>query len=476
MVDIYRTLSKGQYDTDFSSVVAGATFPSAEVRGRNAVYRYYNRLFTGEYAKNKKLQAMVDSQAVDIPYTIIAVNLFKKTVEKMYSLIFGNETVIKAGDIENDLIVNKLVERTEFISKLGQSATLRSIYGDVVIKIHKNGLSVVSPLSCFKIVDKHDKDKVIASVLYEYLYSNINGCESIEHIRFEIHCAGWIYEAVHKYMGNNISGTIGEKVEYEYRGRKVKSTGNYYKTGVDISLIQWMSLNKMADGVYGQSPLVDIKDLVFALEARLSSDKWVLDGNSNPSLIVGMSSITTNEKTGVYEFNALHGKYIVQNGSEDVTPKYLEWTGNLDNGRGFREDILSLFYEMSEMTKSFFTGEYSGNISEETFNNTIKSALDRASREVDENWYIERNCLYALCRLNGIDVCIEDISINHNIGRIDDESKTADLVVSLIKNEVFSKKSMLEKYYGLNAEQAEEEAKRIKLEKGEMTDDFNGVA
>ena len=74
-------------------------------------------------------------------------------------------------------------------------------------------------------------------------------------------------------------------------------------------------------------------------------------------------------------------------------------------------------YELSEMGKTFLSGEYRGNISEETLNNTIKSAIDKGNRLLTELYSAFRDSLYCLCRLNGIDIKKSDINIQFNVGR-----------------------------------------------------------
>lgn len=80
-------------------------------------------------------------------------------------------------------------------------------------------------------------------------------------------------------------------------------------------------------------------------------------------LVVGMSSLKTDETTGDYYLSVINGKYMVsRGGSDDVTPHYIEWDGKLDASRNVRDDLMSSFYELSEMGKTFLSGEYTGNI------------------------------------------------------------------------------------------------------------------
>ena len=99
-VDFYRLLSRGQYDTDFSFLNYNSTFPSAEVQGRNTVYRFRHKQYTGEYARNKNLIARINGVESEIPYKVISVNYFKLLSNKMTDLVFNNDITIKTGDIE----------------------------------------------------------------------------------------------------------------------------------------------------------------------------------------------------------------------------------------------------------------------------------------------------------------------------------------------------------------------------------------
>lgn len=461
-MDIYRTLSRGQYETDFSFLNNNKAFPPAEVIGRNAVYRYNKRLFSGEYGKDKKLIALIDSQETEIPYKVLTLNFFKLMVNKLDSLLFSNELTVKTGDIRRDELVRDLIERTNWETSIRRAVRLSQILGDSCIKTYRNGASAFSPLNCFKIVDKHNKENVKAYVIYEHLFNKDN--TKIEALRLEIHKAGKIVELVYSYSGTVIGGNIGSPIDYEFNGRKISKKGNSYDTNCDINCVQWLSVNKECDGVYGQSSFLDIQDIVFALEQRLSSEMWVIDNHEKPFLIVGMSNIVPNEKTGEYNLKQINGKYLISNPG-DTEAKYLTWDGQLGNSKAFRDDLMSYFYELSELGKTYLSGEYSGNISEETLNNTIKSAIDRGNRECADIWQEVRNSLYVLCKLNNINIKLEDINISFNIGRSDDDKQVAEIIKTLSSEGIFSKVTLLERYFGYTREQALSELELIKREK-----------
>ena len=411
----------------------------------------------------------------EIPYSVITVNYFKLVVNKIIDLITNNDYTIKTGDIAVDKLVNKLVERTGWRSAVNTAFFKVSKFGDCVLKVYKDGVSVADPLTCFKVVDANDTSKTLGTVLYEPLRKKVHGQLEYTHIRFEIHFKGKIYECVKKYSGGFYTGTVGDGVEYKYKGRTISKDGNWYETGVeDVELVQWLTVNKEADGVYGESVFQDIQDIIFAMEKRLSIMNSMLDNQASPMLIMGMSSMEETEQgyrvKTVYTPNG--GQVLVTEdrvGDKFMEPKPLQQVVDLTNSENMLDILRSYFYELSEMGQTFLSGEYGGNISEETLNNTIKSAIDKANRIVTEVYDKIRDSLYALCKLNGIDVNREDITITFNIGRTDDDMRVAEICKTLIEAGILSKNTVRSRYFGYNEEQSKQEQEQIDLESGAST-------
>lgn len=470
VINQFRPLTRGNYDTDFSNLKEGCEFPSNEVKARNQVYRYNKKLFTGEYAYNKKLIARVNNKDAEIEYKTLPLNYFELIVNKLDSLFFSNEITITTGNVETDNIVNKLVEKTGWTKSIRQGIKLAEIYGDSCIKTYRGGASAFAPTFAYKVVDISDKSKVIGYVMHELLYDtskSINGTKDYipRYIRILISCKGFDYERVYEYQGTNISGTIGKPVRYKYKSRWIPRKGRYYFTGIeDAETLQWISVNIEKDGVYGSSSFESVKDLIFAIEERLSTENYVIDAHGKPLLIVGMSALKTDEQTGEYHLSVVNGKYMVAHGGDEGKPEYLTWDGKLEASKQVRDDLMSTFYELSEMGKTFLSGEYQGNISEESLNNIIKSAIDRGNREVNDFWYEIRKSLYILCRLNDININIENINISFNIGRVDDTKTISEISEMLINMGLFSKETILKKFWGYSEMDAKAEFDRIKEE------------
>ena len=149
MVDTYRLLSRGEYDNDFSFLNYNSSFPTNEVRRRNCVYKFRHKQYTGEYAYNKNLVAMINGVQSEIPYKVISVNYFKLITDKMTDIVMNNDIAIKTGDSERDQKVIKLIEDKNWKDSIRKAFKLCTEYGDSCIKTYTNGCSVLSPLNCY---------------------------------------------------------------------------------------------------------------------------------------------------------------------------------------------------------------------------------------------------------------------------------------------------------------------------------------
>ena len=471
-----RIYSKGQYNTDFRNIRPGASFPSTEVRARNLVYRSNKRLFTGEYASNKKLIARIDGNEEEVDYKVLPLNYFKLIVNKIDSLLWSNDVTIHTGNSETDNLVNKLIERTGWLDSIRYASKLAEIYGDVILKTYTNGVSVCPPMEGYKVLDKTDKSVkgfVLKELLYEdQMFSNeFNSKPS--YIRILISCPGFDYERVFRYSGDYWSGTLGEPVRIKYKDRWIPKRGRYYFSGVDEPTVQWFSVNIEDDGVYGTSSFENVKKIIWALENRLTMDNYVLDAHGMPILLIGQSAVIPDEKTKGYKLKVIDNKFLI---ARDINgePKasYLTWDGKLENSKTVRDDLLGHFYELSEMGKVFLSGQVQGNPSEETLGNIIKSAIDRGHREINYLYTDMKKSLYVLCRLNNIDIRLEDISIELNIGRADDAQVLAKVCETLLSCNLFSKETLRKMYYGYDADSSKAEDALIQKEGGGDLDDI----
>ena len=75
-----------------------------------------------------------------------------------------------------------------------------------------------------------------------------------------------------------------------------------------------------------------------------------------------------------------------------------------------------------------------------------------------------RDALYCLCKLNGISLTKEDIVIDFNIGRSDDDRVVAEIIKTLHEAGVFSMGTLRARYFGYNEKQSLEEDLKISQE------------
>lgn len=446
-------------ETNFNMIADGQLFPTLDMCNRNARYRLNENRFNGSYANNKYLIVMDNAgNKKKIMWQQLKLNKFKLYTNKMDSLIFNREPTIKTGNSSKDKLINNLVERTGWVRGIRQAVRNMEIYGDAPIKTYSGGCSAFSPVNCFKVVDEFNKDNVIAYVLVEYIKDSDN---NIKHIRFETHLKGYVYERVYKYTGS----TLGKSVRYKYDNRWINADGNTYSTGVNEFMIQWLACDVSEDTVYGQSPYEDFACLVHEAERRQTLNIKILDAHSEPMLAVGAGILRENEITGKVEaFDVLGNIVEVPNGMSN--PEYITWDGKLDSSEKMLDLLFSEIYEVTELGKTFMTGEYTGNISDDSLNDLVKSASDRANRHVWDIYYEVRKSLYVLCKLNDIDVTLEELNVTFRVGQSDGIKTIADVFNSRVEKGTVSVFTGLQEYYEYSEERATEEVNRIRVEKG----------
>ena len=455
---VYDYLHKGEYYTDFSFLNKGELFPSKEIIGRNIIYKYRHRQYTGQYSYNKNLIIRMKDREMEIPYKVMSTNYFKLLTNKITDIIFNNDIIVKSGDIERDKRIQDLIENTQFFDKIRSGFKKTTEFGDAGIKVYKNGVSIFNMTRGFKVVDANNIEDIKAEVLYYPIFGKKDN-----YIDFQIYQESKVFEIVKKYYGADkdnfgfIQGTIGESVDYEIKGRKIPAGGVWYDTGISDAIpVNIMSINQEANGIYGESLYQDIQDIVYGIEQRLSVNMHLLDNSMTPFIVVGSNMVTQNERTGKVELKLINGQVMVSDhGNTDA--QVIELNYNLDNSNDMLATLKEFLYELSEMGRTFLSGEMTGNPSEETINNVLKSSIDKANRLITEVYYTVRNSLYCLCLLNGIDIKKSDLNIIFNIGRTDSDKNIADVSSELVNNKILSRRSVRQKYFGYNDEQSDQE-------------------
>lgn len=447
-------------ETNLDFINEGEVFPTMGMKIRNAKYRLNESRRNGSYADNKYLVIRTSNgEEKRLAWKIIPMNKFKLYENKMINLIFNRDPLISTGTPHKDTMINNLIDKTHWVRGIKRAVGNAETYGDGPIKTYTNGVSAFSPVNAFKVVNQNDVDEVMCYVLVDYIRDK-DGL--IKCVRFETHLKGFIYERVYEYDGV----MLGRFIEYNYDGRVIKEEGNWYETGLDEFMVQWLSIG---DDVYGISPFEDFAPLLHEAERRQTLQIKVLDAHTEPILAVGVGMLKENEVTGKVEaFDILGNILEVPNGQ--LVPEYITWDGKLDSNEKMLDTLFSEIYELTELGKTFMTGEYTGNISEESINSLVKSAIDRGNRHVWDFYYEIKKSLYVLCRLNGIDVTLEELNIVFQVGQTDSEKTLADVINSRVEKGTLSVQTALQRYDGLTEQQALDELDRIRKERRTLSE------
>lgn len=446
-------------ETSFDVISSNSKFPSNPILLRNARYRVSENRFNGTYNKNVRVKVLdKDGTPHIVNWNMLTLNYYKNYTNKMDGLIFQNDPIIRTGNDDMNTRVNKLIEKTKWLKGIREAIRYLEIFGDVYIKTYKNGISAIKPYNCFTVVDSNDVNNILGHVLIDYILDDKN---VISKVRFETHMEnGYIYERVYKYNGV----ALGNPVKYTNKyGRTISENGSVTNNKIECSMIQHIKIDS-SNGVYGCSPYDDFSSIITELERRQTLGIKVLDAHTEPTVAVATGTLKENEVTGKVENDVIGNIVEVPFGS--MLPTYIEWNGKLDENNKMIDLLFSELYQISELGKTFMTGEYTGNISEESLNLLVKSAVDKANRHVFDIWYDVKESLYVLCKLNGINVDKEDINIAFNVGQSESNKIVSDIINSRVTSGTLSLESCLIKYEGLSKEQATLEIDKIKKERG----------
>ena len=464
-MDYLGTHYKGVYHTSLDFLDnTDKPFINYNTRINHSRMKYMMKLFTGKYNEGIKLSYWQDGCLMESPFQVVKLGYYKVLVDKIDSLFWSNDVLVKCGDPAKDKEITKIIERTKFFHTIREGIRLCEIYGNCFVRVSKIGLSCV-PMNCVPILNPHDVREISAYFLYEYLRDKDGKVDSI---RLEIHTPGEIFEQVREYSGNSLfAQVLGRAKSYNYRGRNIPASGITYQTGCNLSLVNNFVMNAEADPVWGSSCLEDIKDVVTLNEILLTTSGRVIQSNSRPLLTCDISQTTVSEKSGERRLKLAQdesGKqYMIT--TPGNKPEYLEIQGSLDKSADLREELMEHMYALSQLGKIYWTSDVKGQVSTDTINSLISSAVDKVNKDLNSIWYTIRELLWALLTLNGIDVDIEDLSITFSIGKSLSQKETAQVIKTLDDAGILSKKSMLQKFFGMDEEAAQAELDAVKQEK-----------
>lgn len=465
-MDYFKKRYKDRYDVNFKSITQSTPgeFPSNCVFAKQRDIRWYQALVDGSYANGLYLNILINGSEVQSPFKISAKNYYALAINKILSMAQTNNVSIKTGSSITDTRVKNLAESVNIQEVMLNALMMASTEGCTFLKTYKGGISVVSAENAYVVLDENTGQPT-SFVLYELLSDPAE--TTLTHVRFEIHSKGSIFEQVRWYTGSYNRGTVTAPVEYQYKDRLIPAEGLVYKTDMELPLVSLCTINKAVDKVYGESTIAPLIPVVKALEIEGTQAQYIQDNNANPLMVIGQNSmmvLTGEDGTPEYRLKTVDGKYMLANEGEHI-PQFIEYGGKaIDNSAKIQDRLMDDFFRLSEMSEALLSSKFTGQISEETFNNLLNGIIEKVNRYWVEIKVDFKDAFYKLCVLNDIEVDYNQLTVSLDIAHTDDEKTLAEVAVSLKKEKVMSHSTVLQHVYKYTEEAATNEIEKIKKE------------
>ena len=384
--------------TDTNWIMTGAKFPPEEERNRLNDYKENSELFKGKaikaYGDDFTLWASnLHMRDVDIKTVIQYPQLLTK---KTADFVCGEPINIDAGDATDR--ITKRLEELEFNSTMYEAILDVSKYGNAVLKMLDDRISIIPPKYWYPIVDEYDKKHVIQHVIAFRTKSSIY---------VEIHDVGK-YERRLYSIDNDVRDG-----EYMRFGTLLEQ--EVIQTGIDDFAVQVLTNVTDSETLYGVSDYEVIKDVHRDLIWRIFCLKKILDKHSAPSLLGNSTMLTKDPVTG-REYVKM-GNFYVRDSDSMPKPEYLTWDGNVEAVKWEIEWLTNQMYTLSEMGAAFLEGAGKGEVnSGRALRLRMTSPLIKAQRITGKN----DTTVKKIVRISGLTanlpLTLGDISLTWNDG------------------------------------------------------------
>jgi hypothetical protein len=372
----------------FNAFQPGEQFPPVADRERISKYKRLKKLFQGKqfevYERASKLLKDTPHES-QLAQLYIAVNIADILVTKPSDLLVGEPPSFESGlpdNSEEQKAVNRYVEENDLVKLVHESAIGNGYRGDAWIKTrygYRQDFSEVVQRGG-QIPDGVVMEPIIEHVNAEFVFPEISrgnvksfkavNIATVEYVidgktekpflNVERHIPGYIiYE---RYRLFEFEGgidtrwgyplhvyTIGERVA---TGREEDSV----ETGVPHLLVHHIPYKSVDDDWEGVGGLEKLESLLAAINDRLVQIDYVLWKNSDPTAY-------GPDLDGAGDGQVRLGGAYIPVTKDDVTPGYMDFSGQLTAAFKELEVLISLVFQMSETPQWLFgtvLGENSG--------------------------------------------------------------------------------------------------------------------
>lgn len=433
--------------TNIDWIAEGKPFPPVEEEERLKRYKDEEHMFNGEYtfvygSYFAELQNNLRMRDANVQTILNYPQLLSK---KTADFICSEPPEINTG--ENTDVINDTLDNMAFNNTLYEAMMDISRFGNSVIKILDNRISIVPPEYWFPIVDPYDAKHVTTQVL-----AFVSGNE----IYVEIHNNGYYerrYYEVKKQKGNKNALEFGKLLNRET-----------IITGIGENAVQVLTNVTNSKSIYGISDYNIIKGVHKQLLWRIFCVERILDKHAAPSLVGSNTMLQQDPVTGMYLFKA--GNFFERNSNDDVMPQYLTWDGNLNAVQWEIEWLTNQLYTLSEMGAAFLEGAGKGEVnSGRALKLRMTSPLIKAQRLIGINEQAIKLIITIMSVATGQAVQLKDISITWNDGLPNDTIELCEIYEKATGGKAFmSQFAAVKSFNGLDDAKTDEELAMIEGE------------
>lgn len=387
--------------TNTDWIQEGREFPPKREKKRIERYRGYSEMFAGEYDKvynyDFNLKA-VKLRMKDVEVST-AINYPQLLAKKTADFVCGEAPVIDVGDKDRDGALQNGLQTMGFQSALYEALIDVSRFGNAVVKILDDRVSVVPPRVWFPIVDEFDRKKITQHVL---------AFVSDNKIHVEIHDVGKYERRVYRKAETNEKGEgivhFGPLEESET-----------IQTGVDENAVQVLSNVTTTDSLFGISDYSIIKDAHRELIWRIFCAERILNKHAAPSIVGTSSMLEKDPITGVPIMRT--GNFFLRDTADTPMPQYLTWDGNMSAVIWEIEWLTNQMYTLSEMGAAFLEGAGRGEVnSGRALRLRMTSPLIKAQRLTSINTTAVKKIVRLIAVALGLRLDIADVAVSWNDG------------------------------------------------------------
>lgn len=318
-------------------------YPYEESVERINGYSYYNKLLAGEHFDAFALKGDRNFTIGYAKLRYVVCNFAGLVSKVSADFLFGKEAHVIAE--KNKEWIEELFFKNKMRTKCYESSITNSALGDSVFRVRaKDNEIVIEEISPDIYFPHIYGEKIKAQPNVEEI-AWIQKDANIEYLLREIHGPGFI--EIKAYVTD--SGKIDKEIEIE-EYNKIFGT-NYKKleaTNIPYNLIVHIPNYRLKRGYFGTSDYLDIDELVFALNNRMTKIENILDKHSDPILAIPEGVL---DEDGRVKRESLT---MFEMDSEGNKPEYIVWNASLESAFKEVDKIVEMMLLFSETNPDVF--------------------------------------------------------------------------------------------------------------------------